>query len=99
MLRAIIIDDEEIGIDSLKLLIKKCVPEIKVVAETSEADKGIELIDDYSPEIVFLDINMPFLNGFELLQKLSFRNFHLIFTTAHQEFALKAIKNNALITY
>lgn len=95
-MRAIIIDDEEIGIDSLKLLIEKFVPDVKVVAQTTEAEKGVDLISDYRPEIVFLDINMPFLNGFELLQKLTFKNFNLIFTTAHNEYALKAIKNNAL---
>ena len=96
MLRAIIIDDEQRGINSLKLLIEKFVTDVKIVDETTEAEKGIELIDNYRPEIVFLDINMPFMNGFELLEKLNFKDFNLIFTTAHQEYALKAIKNNAL---
>src|SRR5437868_6783200 len=96
MFRAIIIDDEQRGISTLKLLIERFVPEVKVVAETTEAEKSIELIDNYRPEIVFLDINMPFMNGFEVLEKLSFKDFNLIFTTAHQEYALKAIKNNAL---
>jgi two-component system LytT family response regulator len=96
MLRAIIIDDEQRGINTLKLLIEKFVPGVKVVAETTEAEKSIELIDNYRPEIVFLDINMPFMNGFEVLEKLNYKNFNLIFTTAHEEYALKAIKNNAL---
>jgi two-component system LytT family response regulator len=96
MLRAILIDDEQRGINTLKLLIEKFVPEVKIVAETTEAEKGIELIDNYRPEIVFLDINMPFMNGFEVLEKLEFKKFNLIFTTAHEEYALKAIKNNAL---
>jgi two-component system LytT family response regulator len=96
MLRAIIIDDEKKGISSLKLLLEKYVKDVKVVAETTDPLQGLELIENYRPEIVFLDIQMPQLNGFELLERLSFRNFNLIFTTAHEEFAIKAIKNNAL---
>jgi len=96
MLRAIIIDDEQKGINSIKLLIEKFITDVKVVAESTDAVKGLDLIEDYKPEIVFLDIKMPHLNGFELLQQLKFRQFSLIFTTAHEEFAIKAIKNNAL---
>jgi two-component system LytT family response regulator len=96
MLHAIIIDDEENGLRSLELLIKKFVPEVKVVATTTEAIKSVELINNYRPDILFLDINMPNLNGFEVLDKIEFRNFHLIFTTAHEEFALKAIKQRAI---
>jgi len=96
MLRAIIIDDEQRGINTLKLLIDRFVPGVKVVAETTESEKSIELIENYRPEIVFLDINMPFMNGFEVLEKLNYKKFHLIFTTAHEEYALKAIRNNAL---
>jgi two-component system, LytTR family, response regulator len=96
MLRAIIIDDEKKGITSLELLIGKYIKDVKVVATTQDPEEGIELIENYRPEIVFLDIQMPNLNGFELLARLSYRGFNLIFTTAHQEFAIKAIKNNAL---
>lgn len=96
MIRAIIIDDEQKGINSLKLLIEKFTDGVKVVAETTDARKGIELIGDFKPELVFLDIKMPHLNGFELLQRLAFRDFHLVFTTAHNEFGIQAIRNNAL---
>ena len=57
--------------------------------------EGLIFINDYKPDIVFLDINMPLLNGFELLDKLTFKNFYLIFRTAHQEYGLKATKQNA----
>ena len=67
-----------------------------MVAYTTDPNEGIELIENYEPEIVFLDINMPLLNGFELLQKLKFRNFSLIFTTAHEEYAIKALRENAI---
>jgi two-component system LytT family response regulator len=96
MLRAIIIDDEKKGINSLRLLLEKYVADVKVVAETNDPQEGIKLIEDYRPEIVFLDIRMPNLNGFELLERLTYHDFNLIFTTAHQEFAIQAIKNKAL---
>ncbi len=95
-LRAIIIDDEELGINSLNILIQKFIDDIKVVATTTIASEACELIENYKPEIVFLDINMPEMNGFEVLDKLTWKNFSLIFTTAHREYALKALKNNAI---
>lgn len=95
-LRAIIVDDEQKGIDSLSLLINFFVKEVKVVATSTSAKAAIELIENYKPEIVFLDINMPEMNGFELLEKLTWKEFNLIFTTAHQEYALRALKNDAI---
>jgi two-component system LytT family response regulator len=95
MLRAIIIDDEPIGINTLKVLLETHTKGIKVVAIATEPEKGIELIEDYKPDVVFLDINMPRIDGFKLLESLSFKKFKLVFTTAYQEFALKAIKNQA----
>src|ERR1700755_2255605 len=94
-LRAIIIDDEETGITTLKLLIEKHIPDVKVVATCNVPREAIEIIENYKPEIVFLDISMPEIDGFELLEKLEWKNFNLIFTTAHQEYALKALKLNA----
>lgn len=95
MHRAIIIDDELIGVNTLKILIEKHIPTIRVVATATEPEKGITLIEDYLPGIVFLDISMPKMNGFELLDKLSYKDFKLVFTTAHEEYAIKAIKNKA----
>lgn len=96
MFRAVIIDDELAGINSLKLMIGKLTNEIKVVATASEPEKGIDLINDYKPEIVFLDISMPGMNGFELLRRVGHKNFKLIFTTAHEEYAVEAIRNKAV---
>jgi two-component system, LytTR family, response regulator len=96
LLRAVIIDDEQKGINALKILIEKHVAEVKVVAESTSPAKGIELIENYKPEIVFLDINMPEFDGFELLKKLSWKDFNLVFTTAHREHGLRALKNNAI---
>jgi two-component system LytT family response regulator len=96
LLRCILIDDEETGIETMKLLIKKHIPDLNVVGEATVARKGIELIENFKPEIVFLDINMPEMNGFELLDKLRWRSFNLIFTTAYQEYGLKALKQDAM---
>lgn len=95
MLRAVIIDDEASGIKALQLLIEKHAQPVKVVATTTKAKHGISIIEDYKPEIVFLDISMPELDGFALLQELQFSDFHLVFTTAYHEFAIQAIKHNA----
>ncbi len=95
MLRAIIIDDEEAGIETLKILGTRNSHVIRVIATALNAEEGITLIENYHPDVVFLDINMPNMNGFELLDKLTFREFKLIFTTAHREYAIQAIKNRA----
>lgn len=96
VLRAVLIDDEFMGLNSLHILIDKYCPRVKSVAECRNPELAIDIIESYHPDIVFLDINMPQMNGFELLHKLNWRNFHLIFTTAHQEYALKALKANAV---
>lgn len=95
MLRAILIDDERSGLNALQLLIDKHINNVKIVGATTSAREGILAIEDYRPEIVFLDISMPHLNGFALLEQLRYRDFNLVFTTAHQQYALQAIKHHA----
>lgn len=95
MLRAIIIDDEESGIETLKILVSRNSEVMRIVATTQQAEAGVRLIDDYKPDVVFLDISMPTMNGFEVLSKVSHKQFKLVFTTAHKEFAIEAIKNRA----
>lgn len=95
MLRVIIIDDEPAGIRAIRQLAERNTGLLKVVATALYADEGITLIEDYRPDVVFLDINMPETDGFTLLEKLSYRNFKLVFTTAHHEFGIQAIRNNA----
>jgi two-component system LytT family response regulator len=95
MHRAIIIDDEEMSLNTLKALIEKNVKDVKVIASTTRSEQGIDYINDYKPDIVFLDVSMPKMDGFSLLQNLEFKDFKLVFTTAHEQYALKAIKHNA----
>lgn len=95
MLRAIIIDDEQSSITALKAMIEKYTTGLKIVDSATDPDDGIRLIEDYRPEVVFLDISMPKITGFDLLERLNFRGFKLVFITAHQQYAIKAIKLNA----
>lgn len=95
VLRAIIIDDEEAGIETLKILADRYPSLVKIVASSQNPLEGSTMIEDYRPDVVFLDVNMPGMSGFDLLQKLSFKNFKLVFTTAHKQYAIEAIKNRA----
>ncbi len=92
MLRAIIIDDEENGRISLREKIKNYCPDVELVGEAAGAQPGLELIDMEDPDIVFLDIEMPGMDGFEMLDELPDRAFHLIFTTAHSRYGIEAVK-------
>lgn len=95
ILKALIIDDEVNGADSLFLLIKNFFPEVEVISKAYSGKEGILKIAKYQPDIVFLDIQMPHMNGFEMLSEIANINFHTIFTTAHDDYALKAFKVNA----
>lgn len=92
MKKAIVIDDEARGRLALKEKIKSYCPDVEVVAEAANGKAGIEMILLHHPEIIFLDIEMPAMNGFEMLNNLPDRNFHIIFTTAYNQYAIKAIK-------
>lgn len=93
-MRAIIIDDERLARTELRKLLQD-FPEIEVVDEAANADEGIAKIDSLHPDLVFLDIQMPGKTGFEMLSELD-RAPHIIFTTAYDEYALKAFEVNAL---
>jgi two-component system LytT family response regulator len=94
MIRAIIIDDERLARNELKKLLLD-FPEIEVIAEATNASEGVEKIDSLSPDLVFLDIQMPGKTGFDMLSELE-RTPNVIFTTAYDEYALKAFEVNAL---
>jgi len=96
MLRAILVDDEESNISSLKEKINRHCPQVEIIATCDNAEKAIEAINFLKPDIVFLDIEMPVMNGFLMLQQLEFKNFELVFTTAYDHYAIKAIRFSAL---
>jgi len=95
MLKVLLIDDEERATDALRLMIEKMVPEIKQVFVCNDPRKAAEMIHVCQPGLVFLDIQMPHTNGFELLEKLPNKNFKIIFTTAYNEYAIQAIRFSA----
>ena len=96
MLTAIIIDDESSSRSALKQkLINHCI-DVTIIAECESGEDGIKSIEEKIPDIVFLDVEMPRMNGFTMLQQLHNRNFELIFITAYDHYAIKAIKFSAL---
>ena len=95
MLKVLLIDDEERATDSLRLMIEKAIPEIGQVMVCNDSRKAADMIHNYQPGLVFLDIQMPHLNGFEVLEKMPNKNFKIIFTTAYNEYAIQAIRFSA----
>ena len=95
-IRAIVVDDENLARENLKMMLEEFCPEIEVVATARNAKQAHAYVDDYAPDLVFLDIMMPGENGFTFLSEYEHRNFAVIFTTAHGEHALKALKAEAV---
>ncbi|MEO5594257.1 MAG: response regulator, partial [Chitinophagaceae bacterium] len=96
MIRAIIIDDEQHCLDTLSYLLKQNCPEVQLVDQCRSAKSGLEAIRTLKPDLVFLDIEMPIMNGFELLEQLSVLSFAVVFTTGYDQYAIKAIRFSAL---
>jgi len=95
-LKAIIIDDEASSRNTLRQKLDKNCKDLQVVAECEDGESGIETIDRVKPDIVFLDVEMPRMNGFVMLQNVNNRDFELIFTTAYDHYAIRAIRYSAL---
>lgn len=92
MLTAIIIDDEQKGRLALREKLYQYCPEVYIAGEAEDGIDGLKLIKELKPEIVFLDIEMPRMDGFQMLHQVTDKDFHLIFTTAYDQYAIKAIK-------
>ncbi|HEX6426777.1 MAG TPA: LytTR family DNA-binding domain-containing protein [Niastella sp.] len=96
MLTAIIIDDETSSRNSLKQKLANHCPEITIIGECENGEEGIQDIDKKKPDIIFLDVEMPRMNGFTMLQQLGNKNFEVVFITAYDQYAIRAIKFSAL---
>lgn len=96
MLQAIIIDDEPDNVKLLALQLRMYCPQVEVLAECTKSEEGLKKIIELKPNIVFLDIEMPRMNGFELLEKIGTINFSLVFVTAYDKFAVKAFRYSAI---
>jgi two-component system, LytTR family, response regulator len=95
-MKALIIDDESTAVETLSLMIKHYIPEITYLKTTTDPYEGLLLLQNDTPQLLFIDIQMPLMNGFELLKKVPKVNFSIIFTTAHDEYAIDAIRFSAL---
>ena len=94
-LKAIIVEDEEAGRVTLSNYIEKYCPDVKVEAMCDSVKTGLVAIEKYSPDIVFLDVEMPFGNGFDLLEQSENISFETVFVTAYSEYAIKALNFSA----
>tara|TARA_R110001583_G_scaffold35585_3_gene118223 strand:+ start:10924 stop:11664 length:741 start_codon:yes stop_codon:yes gene_type:complete len=95
MLQILLVDDEKDALEALEWKINNYIDNVEVTTCNSPI-KAIEIINEKKPDVVFLDIQMPEMDGFTMIEKVEYRDFNLIFTTAHDEFALKAIKVSAI---
>src|SRR6218665_391045 len=96
MIRAVLIDDEKNNVENLQLLLSKHCPEVDVVATANSSDKGYEEILTHTPDLVFLDIQMPGKTGFDLLTMLPRFEFELVFVTAFDKYGIQAVKFAAI---
>jgi two-component system LytT family response regulator len=96
MITATIVDDEPFSCESLATLLERYCPDVKVLDICYSAAVALKSISEKKPDILFLDIEMPYMNGFELLEQLPEIDFKLIFTTSYDQYAIKAIRFSAL---
>jgi two-component system, LytTR family, response regulator len=95
-MKVILVDDEKAALVILKHKLKLQRPNIEILAECNNAFDAIEAINTMRPDLVFLDIEMPNLSGFDMLNQFENKDFHVIFATAHEDFVLQALRMNAI---
>lgn len=96
MLNAVIVDDEPKAIQSLSWELTNFNDNINILNTFTDPEKAIDFLKTTTPDCLFLDIQMPTMDGFQFLQKLSERNFAVVITTAYDEYAIKALKHEAI---
>ncbi len=95
-INAVIIDDEKLSADALIWELDGLEYDIEILGIANSATEGIRLIEEKKPDLVFLDIEMPVMNGFDMLRSMDRINFSIIFTTAYDQYAINAFEINAL---
>jgi two-component system LytT family response regulator len=90
------VDDELYSAGFLELQLRKNCPEVQILAVCNDSQEGLEKIRELKPDLIFLDIEMPGINGFQLLEALDDQHFMLIFTTAYDKYAFRAFRYSAL---
>jgi len=96
MIKAVITDDEEDARVSLELLLKKFCPDVEIIAICKGPLEALEFLKEQTPDLLFLDVQMPHMSGFDMLEKIEKASFQTIFVTAHDKYAIKAIRFSAL---
>ncbi|MBK6833267.1 MAG: response regulator transcription factor [Bacteroidetes bacterium] len=96
MIKAIIIDDEDSCQNVLRELLNYSNKQVQILATAKTIDEGIKIINEHRPELVFLDVELKDKLSFEILEKVRFKDFYTIVTTAHEKYAMKAIKSSCL---
>lgn len=96
MIRCVIVEDEEMARKVLKSLLAQYCKDVMVCAEAGDVESGKSMIEAFRPDLVFLDIEMPGGSGFKLLSSIDNIDFEVVFTTAYEQFAIKAIRHAAL---
>lgn len=96
MIKALIIDDEEWARKVLSRLLKNHFPQIQEIQLAMGPEEGLALIESFRPDLLFLDVEMPNMNGFDVLNALHHRPFDVVFTTAYNKYAIQAIRFSAL---
>ncbi len=96
MLKAILVDDERMSLEVLAIKLRKTAPEIDIIATFQSPEEATVGIHQLKPDVVFLDIEMPQMDGFTLLRQLEPYAFEVIFTTAYNQYAIEAIRRSAL---
>ncbi|NJO90168.1 MAG: response regulator [Chloroflexia bacterium] len=96
MINALIIDDEAHCVEALMILLNKYCPNVNVISTCTDGECGLKSIEEHQPDLVFLDIAMPKMGGFDMLSRLDKIDFEIIFTTAYDNFAIKAFKVSAV---
>jgi two-component system LytT family response regulator len=96
MIKAILIDDEAHCLDTLSILLNEYCRDVQILEQCRSAIHGLQAIEKNKPDLVFLDIEMPGMNGFEMLERFSEIPFAIIFTTSYDQYAIKAIRFSAL---
>jgi len=94
-LKAILVDDEQDSRDILSNYLSKYCPTVQLLEKCSEIKSGMQAIENHNPDIVFLDIEMPYGNGFDLLSQLDEVNFETVFVTAYDNYAIRALNQSA----
>ena len=96
MIKALIVDDEQKARNILQHYLVNFVPEITEIKQAGSVDAAIAMLKEYEPGIIFLDVEMPFKNGFDFLVEIKDPSFDVIFTTAYNQYAIQAIRFSAL---